>query len=170
MKLWFRRRPVNCRKSSQRLRAIVEETASASFEECLAAIELGAREHVQLCSKCRTFLEDALAARRLLREGLVPATDAGPHFAARVMRGIAEREQRATTAESPWFAVSRMAARFAWASGIALLLVAGWIFQQQTVTPPKSSATELTADSFPEPARQPTTHDEVLWSLTEREP
>ena len=170
--MWPRRIPKEegCRELGKVLREALETSGAERYEDFLASAEPPVREHVMICEGCRAELSDALLVRRLLR-GNVPATaDPGRIFSTRVMNAIAEEEFGRRSPGGAWVAVPRLAARLAWASAIVLLLASSWLYEQRPARAVNSGAKNASTDVFLEPAPQPSTRDEVLLSLAEKEP
>src|SRR5260370_24101642 len=72
----------------------------------------------------------------------VTATLAG-WFGARVMAAIAARESELRQSLEAWAAVSRLAARLAWISALALLLASTWLSQLPKSKPNSSAQTTV---------------------------
>ncbi len=159
-----------CREAQKRIDGFFDAPGNALPERFLDAEPEFVR-HVQGCGECRAVLNDALVARRLLREHLQAAGEPGPYFAARVIEAIAhqERERMPATSASPWYAVPALAARLAWGTAIVLVLASTWLYEKRPDVAPRRTAAE-TAGASLEPAPQPANHDEVLASLVGREP
>lgn len=159
-----------CREAQKRIDGFFDAPGHTSPERFLdAEPEFG--RHVQDCGECRAVLNDALEARRLLREHLQAAEEPGPNFTARVMETIARKEgERLPSASgSPWYAVPALAVRLAWGTAIVLVLASTWLYEKRPDVTPRRTAAE-TAGASLEPAPQPANHDEVLASLVGREP
>ena len=134
----------------------------------MAAAEEELREHWEACPDCRGGMEQALAARRLLRQNVEAAADPGAAFARRIMLAVnSAAEQQSAAVANPWLAVPELASRMAWVCALALLLAAAWMHESHAYAPPARSAASgemsLVSDSSAE-------NEEVLVSVARSEP
>lgn len=157
-----------------KLRDALEGPAAArpdfgNLEELMACLTLAQRDHIAACGTCREAALDVLASRKLFKGVASRGEDAGPWFAARVMRAIAAREQKLSLAVSPWAAVPRFAARLTWAAAIALLGASAWLYERPAAAPVRQPASASQEYLF-EPPAPPINQDDVLISMAERNP
>jgi hypothetical protein len=130
-------------------------------------------EHLNSCSGCRDAREFVARAPRLLR--LAEATaDPGPGFSRDVMARI--RTDRDVRAERGfWQPLVSMGWRFAATATLALAVLVAYdttshVEQRAQEAPPALEASSRIPDMFsPDPARVPSTRDEVLMMVAEDE-
>ncbi|GAC1660910.1 MAG: hypothetical protein NVS9B4_12480 [Candidatus Acidiferrum sp.] len=104
----------------------------AGVDAFLASMGGPLNAHGNGCANCRQAAEELLATRVLLAPLTEGQRDVSVYFAKRVMALIAEKQQARQTASSVWSLVPRLAARLAWVSGVALLVVGTWIYEAPT--------------------------------------
>jgi hypothetical protein len=91
------------------------------------------REHIYSCEACRTFAEELVEAREVLRVQEVKA-EPGPFFLARVMASIASKEAQLERSAQTWAAVPRLASRLTVLAWLGLLIAATWVYQMPNAT------------------------------------
>src|ERR1700693_3736857 len=92
-----------------------------------AALSSAQQAHLAGCQECPSASADISTTRALLRDVPARAASPGPWFAPRVMAAISARESELRASLETWAAVSRLAARLTWISGLALLLASTWL-------------------------------------------
>src|SRR5277367_3251947 len=148
--------------------ALLEDSISG---EIGGADALRLSDHLKGCAGCREAREEAALSPRLLR--LVEATaDPGPGFARDVMARIrTDGEVRAE--RGFWQPLISMGWRFAATATVALALLAAYDTRTHLQQPPQETASLEAAripDVFsPDPARVPSSRDEVLMMVAENE-
>ncbi len=165
------------REALEELRAGVGQAEdSAELERGLSAEVLA---HAQRCEWCRETAEVFWASRALVaRRNAVMATESGataeamPWFASRVMAKIAERETEVRSASAEWSsAVTRLASRMAWISGLALVAVGTLVYgpqpQTETTALVRQTSSETQQYLF-DSATGPSNVDDALASPVER--
>ncbi len=162
------KRHARCRQFQLQL----EDAAGAApgakeLSELLEAAPTALRDHLPGCANCRAAAENILGTRALLAELPSHARAAGPWFAPRVMTAIAARKAELSRAADTWTFLPKLAARFAWASVVALLLASGWLYQRPVSTSTRPVAIDITGEPVVDTAA-PANNDEVLVSLAER--
>lgn len=124
--------------------------------------------HLQECQDCRIAMDAWLVARQSLQTLTHSSTPAPPWFATRVMAAIAGLQEESLRPAAAWSIVPRFASRLAWASAALLLVASTWLYQNPAAQPaaaPSISPTEGLFDTQPPP---PSTKDDVLNSLAEK--
>ncbi len=123
-------------------------------------------EHLNRCGACREAFDAARLSRELLRKAFEPAPEPAGAFATRVLAGIRERE---SVGQQLWRPLEVLASRLALTSATLLLLLVGYLYllapQDRGLTQSKNQVT----DGFPQPVNEPSSQDEILLSLAERE-
>lgn len=161
----FQWRSTECKALHQRLEASSGDSREQLTSQCSAA----GRAHLEACPACSALLDELLESRRLLA-GLPALSQMDrPWFAPRVMAAIALRQRQIRSPLAIWYLVPRMAVRLTWISAICLLLAGTWAYERPAANPPAQPSVDATPDSLFETAPTPTTHDEVLVSLVERD-
>jgi hypothetical protein len=128
-------------------------------------------EHLKGCVGCRRALDEVALSPRLLRLA-EPSADPGPGFSRDVMARI--RTDKDVRAEKGfWQPLVSMGWRFAATATLALALLVAYDTTSH-VQPPAQEVASLdtgrTPDVFsPDPARVPSTRDEVLMMVAESE-
>jgi anti-sigma factor RsiW len=128
-------------------------------------------DHLKACAGCREAREEAALSPRLLR--LMEATaDPGPGFARDVMARI--RNDRDVRAERGfWQPLVSMGWRFAATATVALALLVAYDSRSHVQQPVQETASldaSRIPDIFsPDPARVPSSRDEVLMMVAEDE-
>ena len=97
----------------------------------LARLPHAMREHIYSCEACRTFAEELVEAREVLRV-MENKAGPGPFFLARVMASIASREAEVEQSAQTWAAVPRLASRLTLLASLGLLIAATWVYQMPT--------------------------------------
>jgi predicted anti-sigma-YlaC factor YlaD len=128
-------------------------------------------EHLESCSGCREAREHAALSSRLLRLA-EPTADPGPGFARDVMARI--RSDRGVRIErSFWQPLVSMGWRIAATATVALALLIAYDTRSHVQQPAQQTASLEAAripDMFsPDPARVPSSRDEVLMMVAEDE-
>jgi hypothetical protein len=126
------------------------------------------RLHLHQCQDCRLAMDAWLVARQSLQAFAGPRAPAPPWFVTRVMGAIAARQEESFRPAAAWSIVPRFASRLAWACAALLLVASTWLYEKPSAQPsaaPAVSATEGLFDTQPPP---PSTKDEVLISLAEK--
>lgn len=133
----------------------------------------GARlsEHLKGCEGCRRALDEVVLSPRLLRLG-EPSADPGPGFSRDVMARI--RTDRDVRAEQGfWQPLVSMGWRFAATATLALALLVAYDttshVQQSTDHAPMLDAVRIPDMFSPDPARVPSSRDEVLMMVAEND-
>lgn len=149
---------------------------SAELERSLSAEALA---HAQRCERCREAGEMFWVSRALMAgRGVVMAAESGstaeamPWFATRVMAKIAERETEVRAASAEWSsAVTRLASRMAWISGLALVAAGTLVYgpqpQTETTALVRQTSSETQQYLF-DSATGPSNVDDALASPVER--
>ncbi len=155
------------------LRDSLEGSAAArrdfgNLEELIACLPLAQRDHIAACGTCREAALDVLASRKMFKGVAARGEEAGPWFAARVMRAIAAQEQKLSLAVSPWTAVPRFAARLTWAAAIVLLGASAWLYERPAPAPVRQPASASSQEYLFEPPAPPINQDDVLISMAEK--
>ena len=146
--------------------ALLEDSISG---EIGGADALRLSEHLKGCAGCREARDEAALSPRLLR--LMEATaDPGPEFARDVMARI--RADRGVRAERGfWQPLISMGWRFAATATVALALLVAYDarshIQQQPQETASLEASRIPDIFSPDPARVPTTRDEVLMMVAD---
>ena len=129
--------------------------------------------HLKNCPACAGALEEARASAPLLRALDEPAADSGPLFATRVMAAIREEESRRSLVSAFWQPLEILAWRLSLTAAVALAFLVGYGVRsdvgpaaevQQVSTSGQADGRAL----FPEPAQQPSSEDEVLLTIVEK--
>jgi hypothetical protein len=126
----------------------------------VAALSSAQQEHLAACAACQEASDDISMSRVVLRDMPMRAALPGPWFAPRVMAAITARQSELRQSVEAWSAVSRLAARLTWISGLALLLASTWLYQLPKATP--ISATESDAGSLFDSPQSSTSQDDVV--------
>jgi hypothetical protein len=172
---FMNKRRAGCRGFQMQLEDAAGAAPSAKeLSELLAFASTTLKEHAIACADCRSAAENILAARALLAVLPSYAATAGPWFAPRVMAAIAARKAELSRAADTWTFLPKLAARFTWASSIALLLASAWLYQKPPTMPAetttaKSVATDIAGDPVVDPATQSNGDDEIVLSLAEKQ-
>jgi len=125
------------RATCQRLRDSLEDTSGA---DALSPVQ---QKHLVACPDCQAAADELLMSRILLKKIPSVTTAPAPWFAPRVMAVIAARESELRQSLEAWAAVSRLAARLAWISALALLLASTWLSQLPKSKPNSSAQTTV---------------------------
>lgn len=148
--------------------ALLEDSVSG---EIGGADAVRLSDHLKDCAGCREALDNAAVSSRILR--LAEATaDPGPGFARGVMARI--RVDKDVRAERGfWQPLISMAWRFAATATLALAVLVAYDTTSHTQPPVAMTASAEAGrlpDIFsPDPARVPTSRDEVLMMVAENE-
>ena len=132
--------------------------ASAELPKTLPAELAG---HVEHCDDCKEAAEVFWASRQLLAAPLqqrreefrARTADTAPWFTARVMAKIATRDAEVRAEKTEWSgAVTKLASRLAWVSGLLLLVTSTWLYNPSDGALPKQnsgqgSATQSAAEA-----------------------
>ncbi len=137
-------------------------------DELEANLYAGNREespaHTRSCGQCAAAYSEWLTSRKLLSGLATGDVKPQPWFAKRVMVAIAAQEAELRRSFDPWSIVPRLAARFTWASAVALLLASTWLY---TRPPAKVVATDITGEPVAAQSSNLSV-DDVLASMSER--
>jgi hypothetical protein len=140
-----------------------------SVAELLEALPAAQRTHIVACQSCRDAVRDVFEARELVR-GVVPQVqEPGPWFVTRVMAAIAAKEKELSEVTKTWLAVPRFASRLALASCAVLLVASTWVFESRSTTVNQSNTMAPQESLFEAPQSSPN-QDDILVSVTERNP
>lgn len=148
--------------------ALLEDSISGEIGGA-DAVQLS--DHLKACAGCRAAREEAAMSPRLLR--LMEATaDPGPGFARNVMARI--RTDRDVRAERGfWQPLVSMGWRFAATATLALAVLVAYDTRSHVQKPAQETASldaSRIPDIFtPDPARIPSSRDEVLMMVAENE-
>ncbi len=125
------------RATCKRLRDSLEDASGA---DALSPVQ---QKHLAACPDCQAAADELLMSRILLKKipSVTPAP--APWFAPRVMAVIAAGESELRQSLEAWAAVSRLAARLAWISALALLLASTWLSQLPKSKPNSSAQTTV---------------------------
>ncbi len=128
------------RATCKRLRDSLEDASGA---DALSPVQ---QKHLAACPDCQAAADELLMSRILLKKipSVTPAP--APWFAPRVMAVIAAGESELRQSLEAWAAVSRLAARLAWISALALLLASTWLSQLPKSKP--NSSAQATVDTL----------------------
>jgi hypothetical protein len=170
--------PLSKNRECWNFRAQLEDAAAAApgaktSAELLAALSSGLKSHAQVCAECRETAENVFTVRTALSPRSSSAELGGPWFASRVMAAIAARKAELARGADTWTFLPKLAAHLTWASSIALLLASAWLYQKPASVPvqttPKAVAVDITGEPLVDNATTPSTDDEVLLSLAEKD-
>ena len=170
MKRFLSKGSADCRDFQTQLEDAVSAAPSAKdLPDFLATAPMAMKGHAAGCAECRAAAEGFLEARAFLSALPSRADMGGPWFAPRVMAAIAARRGELSHVPATWTFLPKLAARFTWASAIALLLASGWLYQRPATntSAAKSVVTDITGEPVVDNAA-PANNDEVLVSLAEK--
>jgi len=121
-------------------KSLRDSLEDASGADALSPVQ---QKHLVECPDCQSAADELLMSRILLKK--IPSVTAtlAPWFAPRVMAAIAARESELRQSLEAWAAVSRLAARLAWISALALLLASTWLSQLPKSKPNSSAQTTV---------------------------
>ena len=133
-------------------KSLRDSLEDASGADALSPVQ---QKHLVACPDCQTVADELLMSRILLKKipSVTPAP--APWFAPRVMAVIAARESELRQSLEAWAAVSRLAARLAWISALALLLAGTWLSQlpKSTLKPSGQASVDRLFDTQPSAAQ-----------------
>ena len=154
-----RNAPVCCEQFELRLEDYLGGAADSALED-----------HLALCGKCRSALDDARFGAVLLREAWDPASEPSSAFQANVMARICMEEARVKSPAAFWTPLEFLASRLSLTAAVLLLALSVYLveFAPHRTVSVESIRTELSAGDFPQPPADPVSNEEVLQSLVER--
>jgi hypothetical protein len=150
--------PMRCRRFESR------------FEDYLGgALDPELDGHLSECEECRAAVQDSRLAGNLLRAAWEPASEPSHAFLAKVMATIQREEARAASPAAFWAPLEFLASRLSLTAAMLLLALSVYMveFAPRRSTPPPAARSELSANDFPQPPRDPVSNEEVLQSLAE---
>lgn len=160
-------------EACMKLQDLLEDYAAARpeaarFEELSEAWPAALRLHIAACENCQQAAENLFASRKIFKGVASCAEQAGPWFAAGVMRAIRTRERELALPASLWSAVPRYASRLAWVTAIALLAGSTWLYERRGAAPNKPPVAASSQEYLFEAPPPPMNQDDVLISMAER--
>lgn len=157
------------------LRDVLEQSAEArpdadGVKELIEAWPPARRAHLATCKSCREAAEELIATRGIFK-GVAPQAEMSrPWFATQVMGAIRTQERKLALGAGLWNAVPRYAARLAWISAVVLLAGSTWLYQRPVAAPSKAATAEASQEYLFEAPAQPMNQDDVLISMSEKNP
>ena len=150
---------MGCRKFELRFEDYLGGTADSELDE-----------HLTRCEGCRAALQDLRLSGDLLRGALEPAREPGNAFLPNVMARITQEKARMESRAAFWAPLEFLASRLSLTAAMVLLALSAYLvdFTSHRSAPTPTMRTELSASDIPQPPGDPTSNEEVLQSLAER--
>ncbi len=152
---------------------LMEDSAAArpealNVEQLSESWPAAQRGHIAACVNCLEAAQDLLATREIFKGVASRTEQAGPWFAAGVIRAIRTRERELALPASLWSAVPRYASRLAWVTAFVLLAGSTWLYERRVAAPNKPPAAASSQEYLFEAPAPPMNQDDVLISMAEK--